>query len=237
MSDRNADLPSRREENESAGTPHRQGALTGRDAALVYVVDDDRDVRQALARLLRSAGLTVEAFGSAEAFLSQRLEDRPSCLVLDVRLPGPSGLDLQATLEQQQLGIPIVFVTGHGDVPMSVRAMKAGAVDFLEKPFDDDELLQAVERALELSREHGAERAARAMLQGRFAALTARERQVLGLVVQGLLNKQIADRLGAAEKTIKVHRGRVMEKMQANSVADLVRMTQTLGLHGPPSGT
>jgi two-component system, LuxR family, response regulator FixJ len=215
----------------------RQHGDPDREAAVVYVVDDDEEIRRALARLLRSAGLPVETFPSARAFLARRLEPRASCLVLDVRLPGQSGLDLQAALEEAQLEIPIVFITGHGTVPMSVLAMKAGAIDFLEKPFDDSALLEAIRRALGRDRERRTERAARAAIQERLARLTPRERQVLELVVTGLLNKQIADVLGAAEKTIKVHRGRVMEKMQASSVADLVRMAQTIGLGGHPPAT
>lgn len=232
------DLPSRRERRRPPGAVSSSRELPGPDRdGIAYVIDDDEDVRRALARLLRSSGLTVVTFPSAQAFLAHRLVDRPSCLVLDVRLPGASGLDLQAALEQAQLEIPIVFITGHADVPMSVRAMKAGAVDFLEKPFDDTALLEAIHQALDRGRERRAKRAARAVVQERLATLTPRERQVLELVVTGLLNKQIADTLGAAEKTIKVHRGRVMEKMQANSVADLVRMTQMIGLEGRPPAT
>ena len=206
----------------------------GRDPAVVYVVDDDEEVRRALARLLGSVGLTAATFPSAEAFLAHRVDDRPACLVLDIRLPGPSGLDLQATLERAHLEMPIVFITGHGTVPMSVRAMKAGAVDFLEKPFEDRALLEAVGRALDRDRERRAAREARTAIEERAARLTPRERQVFELVVTGLLNKQIADVLGAAEKTVKVHRGRVMGKMEAGSLAELVRMAQMIGLGGPP---
>ena len=200
------------------------------DAAIVCVIDDDEDVRKALRRLLRSSGLAVETFPSSQAFLAYPLADRPSCLVLDVQLPGQSGLDLQAVLEQAELSIPIVFVTGHGDVPTSVRAMKAGAVDFLEKPFDDQALLDSIHRALDESRERRADRAERAVIRRRIDSLTPREHQVLELVVTGMLNKQVADALGAAEKTIKVHRGRIMAKMHANSVVDLVRMTEKIGI-------
>jgi FixJ family two-component response regulator len=196
----------------------------------VYVVDDDEGVRRALARLLRAVGLRVETFPSAKDFLKHTLPDRPACLVLDVRLPGPSGLELQAALGEEQRALPIIFVTGHGNVPMSVSAMKSGALDFLQKPFNDHELLEAVQRALARSRQARAEKAERASVQRRFDALTPREREVLSLVVTGMLNKQIAARLGAAEKTIKVHRGRVMRKMAAESVAELVRMTQRLDL-------
>jgi FixJ family two-component response regulator len=198
--------------------------------AVVYVVEDDEAVRRALARLLRSVGLSVETFASAKAFLEYPRPDRPACLVLDVRLPGPSGLELQTALGGAQSTLPIIFITGHGTVPMSVRAMKAGAVDFLQKPFDDHELLETVQRALGRSRHGRVESSERAALQSRFRALTPREQEVLSLVVTGMLNKQIAARLGAAEKTIKVHRGRVMKKMAAESVADLVRMAQRLDL-------
>lgn len=197
--------------------------------AVVYVVDDDEPVRRALSRLMRSAGLEAKAFPSAQAFLDHPVADRPSCLVLDVRLPGASGLDLQSALSQARREIPIIFITGHGTVPTSVRAMKGGAVDFLQKPFDDRDLLEGVRRALQRSREARAKGAERSEIEGRLDRLTPRERDVLALVVAGLLNKQIADRLGIAEKTIKVHRGRVMQKMEAGSVADLVRMTERLG--------
>ena len=194
--------------------------------AIVYVVDDDETVRRSLARLVRSVGLKVDTFASAQAFLEHKGQNRPSCLVLDVRLPGLSGLDLQTAMGQSQRTMPIIFITGRGNVPMTVRAMKGGAQDFLEKPFEDQELLDAIQRALARSRAARAEDAERADIEGRLATLTPRERQVLELVVTGLLNKQIAGELGAAEKTIKVHRGRVMKKMQADSVAELVRMTQ-----------
>ena len=200
------------------------------DAAIVCVIDDDEDVCKALKRLLRSIGLTVETFPSPQAFLSYPLADRPSCLVLDVQLPGQSGLDLQTALEQADLNIPIVFVTGHGDVPTSVRAMKAGAVDFLEKPFEDRHLLDCIHRALDASRERRADRAERAVIRQRIDSLTPREHQVLELVVTGMLNKQVAGELGAAEKTIKVHRGRIMAKMQANSLVDLARMNEKVGI-------
>jgi len=198
------------------------------DEAVVYVVDDDASVRRALSRLIHSVGLEVMTFPSAQAFLAFTPPDRPACLVLDVRLPGPSGLDLQAALTQADRSVPIVFITGHGNVPTSVRAMKGGAVDFLQKPFNDQELLDCVQRALRRSGEERAERAERSELERRVGSLTPREREVLMLVVAGMLNKQIADKLGIAEKTIKVHRGRVMEKMQADSIADLVRMSEKL---------
>jgi RNA polymerase sigma factor (sigma-70 family) len=196
---------------------------------VVYVVDDDSSVRRALARLIAAAGLNVETFPSARAFLHHRLADRPACLVLDVRMPGESGLDLQATLGDARRHLPIIFVTGHGTVPTSVRAMKEGAVDFLQKPVDEQELLDRIQLALTRSREARSAQAEQADLQHRVDTLTAREREVLDLVVTGMLNKQIGDRLGVTEKTIKVHRGRVMQKMAAESVTDLVRMLHRLG--------
>jgi FixJ family two-component response regulator len=195
----------------------------------VFVVDDDDSVRRSLSRLIRSAGWRVETFPTARAFLDYPPPDRPGCLVLDLRLPGVSGLELQQSLVEAGRDIPIVFITGHGDVPSSVRAMKGGAVDFLQKPFDDKELLDCIARALRRSREQRARRAERALVQARFNTLTPREREVLTLVVTGKLNKQIAGDLGIAEKTIKVHRGRVMAKMHAGSVAELVRMFEKLG--------
>jgi FixJ family two-component response regulator len=200
------------------------------DEAVVYVVDDDPGVRKALSRLMRSVGLDVVALPSAQEFLDAPPTGHPACLVLDVRLPGLGGLDLQSRLRGDQQSIPIVFITGHGNVPTSVRAMKGGAVDFLQKPFQDEDLLAAVHRALAQSRRARADRAARAEIEQRLDSLTRREREVLELVVTGMLNKQIAAALGAAEKTIKVHRGRVMHKMRAGSVAELVRMTGTVGL-------
>ena len=196
---------------------------------LVYVIDDDASVRRALARLIASAGLDVETFPSAEAFLHHPPADRPACLILDVRLPGESGLELQTALGDARRFLPIIFVTGHGTVSGSVRAMKDGAVDFLQKPVDERELLGGIEKALDRSREARASLAEQAELERRLDALTTREREVLDLVVTGMLNKQIAERLGVAEKTIKVHRGRVMQKMAATSVADLVRMLHKLG--------
>ena len=202
-------------------------------ADVVYVVDDDESVRRSLARLMRSAGLAAETFPSAQAFLDRQLPDRTACLVLDVRLPGLSGLDLQGALSETERSVPIIFITGHGSVPMSVQAMKRGAVDFLQKPFDEDDLLAAIGRALATYRATRADRTERLAIQRRFDTLTSRERQVMGLVVAGRLNKQIAADLGAAEKTIKIHRGRVMRKMEADSVADLVRMSQRIGIQPP----
>jgi FixJ family two-component response regulator len=200
--------------------------------AVVYVVDDDESVRRSLARLIRSAGLDVETFPSGKAFLEHKLADCPSCLVLDLKLPGSSGLDLQSALAALEPAIPIIFITGHGNVPATVRAMKGGALDFLQKPFSSQELLAGIQRGLTRSRQAWAESAERATLQRRLDTLTVRERQVMSLVVKGYLNKQIAAELGAAEKTIKVHRGRMMKKMGVGSVADLVRMTQALGPEG-----
>jgi FixJ family two-component response regulator len=199
------------------------------DAAIVYVIDDDASFRKAVSRLLRSNDFEVEAFGSAGEFLERPAANRPSCLVLDVRMPGPSGMDLQSALQKAGRDIPIVFMTGHGDVSTSVRAMKKGAVDFLEKPFRAPELLDCVERGLARSRQSRTEGAERAVVERRFATLTARERDVLRLVVTGMLNKQIAGELGIAEKTVKIHRGHVTQKMEAGSVAELVRMVQKLG--------
>lgn len=196
---------------------------------VVYVIDDDASFRKAVSRLLRSAGLAVETLASAGEFLERPTEDRPSCLVLDIRMPGPSGMDLQVALQEAQRDIPIVFVTGHGDVSTGVRAMKGGAVDFLEKPFRGQDLLACVQRGLARSQQSQVERAERAAVERRFVTLTARERDVLRLVVTGLLNKQIAGELGIAEQTVKIHRGHVTQKMQAGSVAELIQMVGKLG--------
>jgi RNA polymerase sigma factor (sigma-70 family) len=196
---------------------------------VVYVVDDDASVRRALARLIGSAGIDVQTFPSARAFLDRPASDRPACLILDVRLRGESGLDLQAALGDERHRLPIIFLTGHATVPTSVHAMKKGALDFLQKPVDEQELLGGIERALLRSREAQAYEGVRTDIQRRVDHLTRREREVLELVVAGLLNKQIGERLGVSEKTVKVHRGRVMRKMTAGTVADLVRMLHTLG--------
>jgi FixJ family two-component response regulator len=199
------------------------------DGPVVYVIDDDASVRKAVSRLLRLAGLEVEALASAREFLERPMTDRPSCLVLDIRMPGPSGMDLQATLEKARRDIPIVFMTGHGDVSTGVRAMKGGAVDFLEKPFRARELLACVQRGLARSQQSRADRAESAAVEQRFATLTARERDVLRLVITGMLNKQIAGVLGIAVKTVKIHRGSLTHKMQAGSVAELIHMAEKLG--------
>jgi FixJ family two-component response regulator len=196
----------------------------------VFVVDDDRPLREALRGLLRSVGLRAEVFASAADFLKLKLPDTPACLVLDVRLPGVSGLDFQAELTKADIRIPIIFITGHGDIPMTVRAMKAGAVEFLTKPFRDQDLLDAVQIALERDRARRAENQALLEVRAHFESLTPREQQVIGFVTAGLMNKQIAAELGVSEITVKVHRGSVMKKMQARSLADLVRMADALGL-------
>jgi FixJ family two-component response regulator len=198
--------------------------------SIVYVVDDDFSVREAIKSLIRSVGLRVETFGTAQEFLHSARPDAPGCVVLDVRLPGLSGLDLQRELAANGINLPVIFITGHGDIPMSVRAMKAGALEFLTKPFRDQDLLDAIQQALERDRGARQQRLETAELRERFDSLTAREREVMGLVVSGLLNKQIAGELGTSEVTIKIHRSQVMKKMSAGSLAELVRMTEKLGI-------
>jgi RNA polymerase sigma factor (sigma-70 family) len=198
-------------------------------APIVFVVDDDPSVRRAIKRLIGSVGLQVELFGSAQEFLHSERPDGPNCLVLDIRLPGISGLEFQRELAEANIHLPIIFITGHGDVPMTVRAMKAGAVEFLTKPFRDQDLLDAVQFALERDRARRQRDAEIAILQERFESLSAREREVVAMVVSGMLNKQIAAQIGTTENTVKVHRSRAMEKMQAKSLADLVKMVERLG--------
>ena len=202
-------------------------------AAIVFVIDDDESIREALKSLIRSVGLSVETFASAQEFLQSKRPDIPACLILDVRMPGLSGLDLQRDLSETNIYIPIIFITGHGDIPMSVRAMKAGAIEFLTKPFRDQDLLDAIQQALERDRHARSEQADSADLRNRYESLTPRETEVFGLVVKGLLNKQIALQLGTSEITVKLHRRQVMEKMQADSLADLVRKSEKL----PQKGT
>ena len=203
--------------------------------SLVFVVDDDAPMRESLKNLIRSVGLRVEAFASAQEFLRSTRPDVPGCLVLDVRLPGLSGLELQQRLAAGDLALPIIFITGYGDIPMSVQAMKAGAVEFLTKPFRDQDLLDAVHQALARDRHARAQRAERAALRRRFEALTPRQRDVMARMVAGLLNKQIAGELGTSEATVKTHRKQVMAKMRAESLADLIRIADQLDLLPPKS--
>jgi FixJ family two-component response regulator len=202
-------------------------------APIVFVVDDDPSVRRSIKRLIGSVGLQVELFGSAQEFLLSKRPDAPSCLVLDIRLPGISGLDFQHKLAEANIHIPIIFITAHGDIPMTVRAMKAGAVEFLTKPFREQDLLDAIQPALERDRARRQGEAEIAVLRERFESLTPREREVLPWVVSGLLSKQIADAIGTSEASVKVHRSQLMRKMAADSVADLVRMAEKMGIPIP----
>src|SRR6059036_323526 len=201
-------------------------------APVVFVVDDDPSVRRAIQRLVESIGLQVELFASAQEFLRSKRPDAPSCLVLDIRLPGISGLDFQRQLAEANIHIPIIFITAHGDIPMTVRAMKAGAVEFLTKPFRSRGLLDAIRAALERDRAAHKERSETGELRERYEQLTPREREVMPLVAAGLLNKQVAGELATTERTIKFHRAHIMQKMRAESLADLVRMFEKLGVAG-----
>ena len=201
---------------------------------IVVIVDDDDLVRDAVANLLRSIGLQTRVFASVSEFLQWKLPDSPTCLVLDVRLPGPSGLDLQSELTRANIHVPIVFMSGHGDIPMSVRAMKGGAVDFLVKPFRDQDLLDAVQSGIERDKNRRRSTSAAARLRSTFESLTRREQQIMEMVTAGLVNKQIAGEIGVTEVTVKFHRGNVMRKMGAKSVAELVRMADALGMRRHP---
>jgi FixJ family two-component response regulator len=201
--------------------------------SIVYIVDDDDALRAAVGRLVRSVGLDVVLLASAREFFAQKLPDAPCCLVLDVRLPGLGGLDFQAELAKANVRTPIIFLTAYGDIPMTVKAMKAGAIEFLTKPFRDQDLIDAIQLALERDRQRREEEGVVSMLRSKFETLSPREQQVMAYVTSGLLNKQIANEIGISENTVKLHRGHVIDKMGARSLAELVRMADTLGVHGP----
>jgi FixJ family two-component response regulator len=203
---------------------------------IVFVIDDDASMRRALTNLFQSVGLDVESFGSAPEMLQSKLPDVASCLVLDIRLPGVSGLDFQTELAKANIHIPIIFMTGHGDIPMTVRAMKGGAVDFLTKPFRDQDMLDAALAAIERDRNRREAEKIVANVQALFETLTSREREILALVASGLMNKQVAAEIGLAEITVKIHRGHIMKKMRARSLADLIRMAETLGIRRAKPG-
>jgi FixJ family two-component response regulator len=211
-------------------TDHAKPTRASTDDPIVRIVDDDPSMRRALTNLFQSVGLEVEAFGSAAEVMDAKPPTAPSCLVLDIRLPGSSGLDLQADLVKANIHTPIIFITGHGDIPMTVRAMKSGAVDFLTKPVRDQDMLDAVQAAIERDRKRRDEEKSISGVRSRFESLSARQRDILGLVASGLMNKQVAAELGLAEITVKIYRGQIMRKMGAKSLADLVRMTEALGI-------
>lgn len=211
-------------------TSRQSPSATPPSAPVVLVVDDDAGLRDALSSLFRSIGLEVALFSSAAELLAARLPDGPRCLVLDIRMPGLSGLDFQSQLARSGMEIPIIFMTGHGDIPMSVRAMKAGAVDFLTKPFRDQDMLDAVAAAIDIDRMRREARATSSRLRALYDTLTERERQIMARVTAGLMNKQVAAEVGLSEITVKIHRGNVMRKMEAHSLADLVRMAEALGV-------
>jgi FixJ family two-component response regulator len=211
--------------------------LLSETEAVIAIVDDDPSVRRGLQRLIRSAGWKTETFASAQEFLVRCQSDSPNCVLLDLQMPGLSGLDLQKRMTEVELGVPIIFLTGHGDIPASVQAMKSGAVEFLTKPVDEEELLQAIQEAVERDRRTRQQRAEMSELRGRYKSLTAREQEVMEQVISGMLNKQIAAEMNITEDTVKFHRGHIMRKMRADSLADLVRMAGDLGIRSDKGST